>query len=125
MGAGSSTDKAVGNVVNTVTQGASTVVKDQVSERQDYFQHPLTMILPTVIGVICVIVSIVIISQAAMKCDLDETGRMNCTGGSSYSDIVFVIGILMIITVQIVLAVRHPRAAAEMEVGSEIKQIFS
>ena len=126
MGAGSSTDKAVGNLINTTTQGVKTVLKDQTSEKQDFFQHPWLMIFPTVIGVICVIVSFVVFfSTSKCKPDPNDPKTEVCHSGDLKTfGILLSVGILLIIVVQIVLAVRHPRAAAEMAVGYELEDFF-
>ena len=121
MGVGSSIDKAVGGLINTTTKGAKTVLNDQRKERQDFFKHPWTMIVPTIIGVICVVASFVVLFTTC-KNDPKDPHSSICDGAFG---ILLTVGLVLIIGVQIVLAVRHPNAAAEMAVGGEIKNLFS
>ena len=135
MGPNSSTDKALGNVVNTVTKGAKTVATDQVSKWQDYYEHPFSMILPTVIGVMCIITSFVIyfttckeedkrIKKDAMNdttiSDDTDDNTMVCSSNILIPNTFLIVGILMIVIVQFILTVRHPRASAEEAVASMI-----
>ena len=113
MGAGSSTDKAIGRIGNLVADGTETVVKDQVSKMEDFYRHPVSMILPSIVGVICCIISVVVLFSTS-ACKTTKDGVHKCKGGNvKLAGITFVVGLLMVIVVQIVLAVRHPRATAE------------
>lgn len=112
MGAGSSTDKAMGSALRLATQGTKTVAKDQMGKWEDFYQHPFTMLLPSILGAIFIVVAIIIGIISCKPSGSD--GNLKCQNPSAIiAGGLLVVGIVTIAVVQFVLAVRHPRATAE------------
>ena len=126
--------------METLVQGVATVAKDQVQKWQDFYQHPVSMVLPMYLGVICIVVSMIVIvtsikchkvdrpsqfkdEERDRKIEDEERDRPASHQKTSISvckppNLVvalpfLVIGILLVLIINVTLTIRHPRAAAE------------
>lgn len=112
MGSAPSTDRAIGRIGNLVANGAQTVVKDQISKQEDFWRHPLSMVVPSIVGGLAIMIAIGVFVFTS-KCKGADDDRRCTVGDWKVSGALIVVGLVIIMTVQTVLAVRHPRATAE------------
>jgi uncharacterized membrane protein len=87
--------------LNTLGQGFTTVANDQLQA----FTDPKVLV-PNVVGIVCVLIGIVIASNSCKEENDDGNG---CT----YSMIFVVLGICVLLVSNVVLFLLHPRAALE------------
>lgn len=110
-----------------ISKGITTVASDQVQYQASFWEHPKTMVAPTILGVVLIVASIIVLSVTGECHTVDEkTKEQECTGQNvGLFAGLLVTGIVLISAVSIYRAILNPRAAGEQMVANEALQFFS